>query len=169
MRTPGPRFLPVTVKVAPMLFLLFQLGRDRYALEAAHVVEILPLVGVKEIPRAPSAVVGLFNHRGQPVPLIDLSELMLGRPAKKLLSTRIILVRSGAEGEDRLLGLIAEKATETLRRDPGDFVPSGVTNDAAAYLGPVAPDPRGFIQWIQVDQLLPPSLRAMLDSAPVEA
>ena len=29
-----------------MLFLLFQLGEDRYALDAGQVVEVLPLVGI---------------------------------------------------------------------------------------------------------------------------
>jgi chemotaxis-related protein WspB len=44
-----------------MLFLVFQLGTDRYAIEAAQVVEVLPLVNAKHIPRAPRGVAGLFN------------------------------------------------------------------------------------------------------------
>ena len=145
-----------------MLFLLFQLGRDRYALDARRVVEVLPLVGVKKVPQAPRALTGLLNHRGTPVPLIDLGELMLGRPAPQLLSTRIILVRYGNAGGERLLGLIAEKATETLQRDPQDFVPAGIQNKDATYLGPVAPDPLGFIQWIEVDSLLTPEMHEAL-------
>ena len=37
-----------------MLFILFQLGQDCYALDAAQVAEVLPLVLVKKIPRAPA-------------------------------------------------------------------------------------------------------------------
>ena len=64
-----------------MLFLLFQMGEDRYAIEATQVLEVLPLVNFKRIPGAPSSMAGVFNYHGTPVPLIDLSELALGRPS----------------------------------------------------------------------------------------
>ena len=41
-----------------MLFLLFRLGHDRYALEARRVVEVVPLLALKKIPQAPRGVVG---------------------------------------------------------------------------------------------------------------
>ena len=34
-----------------MLFLLFQLGEDRYALDTGRVIEVLPLVAITPIPR----------------------------------------------------------------------------------------------------------------------
>jgi chemotaxis-related protein WspB len=146
-----------------MLFLLFQLGKDHYALDAGQVAEVLPLVHIKRIPQTPRGVAGAVNYRGAPVPVIDLSELMLGRPAQKCLSTRVILVHYPDEsGEKHLLGLIAERTIETLRRDPADFVASGVTNDGALYLGPMATDARGLIQWIEVHKLLPASVREVL-------
>lgn len=75
-----------------MLFLLFQLGDDRYALEAGQAVEVIPFLALKKIPRAPRGVAGIFNYRGRPVPAVDLCEVTLGRPARELLSTRIIVV-----------------------------------------------------------------------------
>jgi len=129
-----------------MLFLLFRLGNDRYALDAGRVAEVLPLVAVTAIPQAPEGVAGLFNYRGAPVPAIDLSQLTIGRPARRRLNTRIVLVNvPDAHGSTRLLGLIAEQVTETVRRDPSDFVTSGVTNDQAPYLGRVATDERGLV------------------------
>lgn len=146
-----------------MLFLLFQPGRDRYALDAGQIAEVLPLVDIKPLPRAPEGVAGVFDYRGTPVPVIDLSQLMLGRPAAKHLSTRIVLARyPDAGGVMRLLGLLAEQATQTVRRDPGDFLASGVSHDAAPYLGPVASDERGLIQWIEVHKLLPAAVREAL-------
>ena len=35
-----------------MLYLLFELGKDRYALEAGQVMEVLPLLEFKRIPHA---------------------------------------------------------------------------------------------------------------------
>lgn len=151
-----------------MLFLLFELATDRYALDAGQVAEVLPLISIRQIPQAPPAVSGLFYFRGVSVPVIDLSQLMLGRPAQSRLSTRIILAHyPDYSGEMRLLGLIAEKVTATMRRDPSDFVASGVTNDNALYLGPVAADDRGLIHWVDVNKLLPPLVRDLLFKQPV--
>jgi chemotaxis-related protein WspB len=152
-----------------MLFLLFQLGKDRYALEASQVVEVLPLLNFKKIPRAPPGVAGAFNYRGAPVPVIDLSELTIGNPSRQRLSTRIVLVNYPLEsGGRRILGLIAEHATETIHLEPTDFLSSGVTVDEATYLGPVAKDERGLIQRIEVKKLLTESVRGLLFREPVE-
>ncbi len=151
-----------------MLFLLFQLGKDTYALEANQIREVLPLVDLKAIPLSPRGVSGVFNYHGTPVPVIDLCELMLDHPAQRRLSTRIILIDyADAKGPTHLLGLITEKATETMRREPADFIASGLNNVNAPYLGPVTTDARGFIQWIKIDQLLPESVRDLLFNDPV--
>ena len=146
-----------------MLFLLFRLGKDRYAIEASRVAEVLPMLEVKRIPQAPPAVRGAFDFRGTPVPLLDLTQLALGRDAPEQLSTRIVLVHYPDEsGRTRLLGLLAEHVTETLRRDPGEFRDAGVEVPDAPWLGKVASDVGGLVQWVQVEQLLPPELRALL-------
>lgn len=150
-----------------MLFLLFQLGNDRYALDVGQVAEVLPLVSLKQIPQAPPAVAGVFDFRGDPVPVIDLSQMALGRPAQQRLSTRIILAHhTDGHGEKRLLGLIAENVTETMRRAPSDFVASGVDSDVAPYLGSVATDARGLVQWVVVDRLLTPEVYSLLFKQP---
>ena len=151
-----------------MLFLQFQLGKDRYALDASVVVEVLPLLEIKRIPHAPDAVVGAFNYRGTPVPAIDLSELAVGRPSRLHMSTRIIVVRyPGANREERLLGLIAERTTETVRRDPAEFADPGVIAADAPYLGPVATGTAGLVQRIEVAGLLPEPVREVLFSQPL--
>ena len=53
-------------------------------------------------------------------------------------------------GRERLLGLIAEKVTQTTQREPADFGPAGVTTGVARYLGPVAGDGSRLLQWINV-------------------
>lgn len=152
-----------------MLFLVFELGNDRYALDVREIATVLPLVGVKQVPKAPAAMNGLFKYRGTPVPVIDLSQLTLGRPSARRLSTRLVLVHyPDRKGKTHLLGLIAERATETARHDASEFVPSGITNAGAPYLGPVVSDARGLLQWIDVRTLLPPSFRDMLFNEPAD-
>ena len=150
-----------------MLFLLFQLGNEYYALDAGQIAEVLPLVTIKRIPQAPPGVAGVFEYRGAPVPAIDLSQLVLGRPAERRLSTRLIVVRyPGDNGEAHLLGLVAEKATEMTRREPADFVESGVNSAAAPYLGPVVTDARGLVQRVELSKLLPETVRDVLFKQP---
>lgn len=146
-----------------MLFLQFEVGEDRYVLDCAQVIEVLPLLAVKQLPQAPAGVAGVFDYRGEPVPAIDLSELMLGRPARARTSTRIVVVHyPDWQGQSRPLGLIAERVTQTLRRDEKEFVASGVENRDTPYLGPVAPGPHGLIQWVDARRLLPPKVRDVL-------
>ena len=145
-----------------MLFLLFRIGQDRYVLETARIAEVVPLVRMKHVPQGPFGLAGLLDYRGRPVPVFDVSQLALRQPAAIRLSTRIILVHYSPEGLDQLLGLMVERATETLRREPADFVSTGVRSDGASYLGPVCTDDGGLIQWVEPDRLLSEEARRQL-------
>jgi len=147
-----------------MLFLLFRLGNDHYALDAAEVAEVLPLTALKRIPGCPPWVAGLLARRGQPVPVIDLPALATGVPAGLRTSTRTVLVhyRRRENEPSRLLGLRLEHATQTMRCAPESFVDGGIDAGSAPYLGPVRHDARGLVQWVRVNALLPDDVHAML-------
>ena len=146
-----------------MLFLLFQIGNDRYALEARHAVEVVPFLELKQIPQAERGVAGIFNYRGRPVVAVDLCELSFGRPARERLSTRIIVVNlPDPAGQPQWLGLIAEHATGMMRREPRDFVRSGVKTGDAPHLGPVVMDEQGVIQLLHAEHLLTETVRNLL-------
>ena len=146
-----------------MLFLMFQLGQDRYLLETGQVEAVLPLLATKHLPGAPKGITGAINYRGRAVPVVDLALLSLGRPAEPRLSTRIILLRyPSGPGSDDLLGLLVEQAVETIERNAADFTASGVEAGMPAYLGPVASDERGLIQWVRGEALLTPEIRDIL-------
>lgn len=146
------------------LFLLFRLGADRYAVAADAVVRVLPLQTLKQLPGAPDWVAGVLVHGGAPVPVIDLSHMALGRPSRPLTSTRIVLVkhRHRGQGVAHTLALMLEGVTETGHRNPADFVPCGLDNPRARYLGPVLDEPEGMLQWVDVDALLSDEARALL-------
>ena len=151
-----------------MLFVLFHLGKERYALEASRVVEVVPLLALKRFPQSPRGMAGMFIYRGRPVPALDLCELTMDRPAVEHLSTRIIIINhSDIPGQEQLVGLIAERATEAIRRERKDFVDAGVQLSAAPFLGPVLTDDKGVIQLISTQKLLQSNLRELLfDSSP---
>ena len=142
-----------------MLFIVFQLGPDRYALDTRQLVEILPLVQLKRLPQAPAGVSGMLDYHGASLPVIDLTALALGHPAAERISTRLLIVELE---NGRRLALVAERANQLLRREVADFSETGVTVDSAPYLGPVTRDASGLIQWVAPEQLLSPVVRDAL-------
>jgi chemotaxis-related protein WspB len=153
-----------------MLFLLFQVGQNRYALEARRVVEVIPLLELKPLAQAPRGVAGVFNYHGRPVPAVDLSAVILGRPASELLSTRIIIVNHPDDsGASRLLGLIAERATGMLRKDARDFIDPGFKQNTSTQVGPILMDGNGPIHWVHEQRWLSEGVSKLLSSEPALA
>jgi chemotaxis-related protein WspB len=151
-----------------MLLLLFEIGGDRYALAAERIRELLPLVSMRAMPQAPAGVAGLFDLRGTPVPAIDLTQLVVGRPAERCLSTRLVIIDyPDGDGGTQPLGVIVEKATRVVQRQRADFVDAGLTHERTWYLGPVMRDGNDLVQWVDVTMLLPAHVRDMLFQPPV--
>lgn len=146
-----------------MMYVLFSIGNDRYALDTSHIVEVVPRVELWQIPKAPLYVAGLFRYRGRLVPVLDLCQLMQGQPCPVRLSTRILLVHyPGEDGVSQILGLMVERVTDTLTSQEVTFAPAGFTADDSPYLGDVATDEHGMIHRLRVEALLPAPVRVAL-------
>jgi purine-binding chemotaxis protein CheW len=59
-----------------MQALLLPLNADLYALELTAVREVVPAPEVTPLPGAPPALLGVFNLRGEVVPLFDTARLL---------------------------------------------------------------------------------------------
>lgn len=92
------------------LYLIFTLGRESYGINILHVIEILGVPKITEVPNLPKHFKGLVNMRGSIVPVLDL-RLWFGMEEKKY-SERTCLVIVGA-GED-VVGLIVD-GVDTVR------------------------------------------------------
>lgn len=149
---------------AHALFLMFDLDGERYALDAADIDEVLPLAAAKAVPGAPEWIAGLLMRGGQPVPVIDVPMLALGRRAHALRSTRLVMVRHRVEPLDRarVIGLIVERATQTLRIDRAAFRASGISTARTRWLGRVAHTPDGIVQQVSVSDLIGDVARSYL-------
>ncbi|CAB3747892.1 chemotaxis protein CheW [Burkholderia sp. MSh2] len=150
------------------LFLMFELDGERYALDAAGIDEVLPLAVTKAVPGAPEWIAGLLMRGGQPVPVIDVPMLALGRRAHALRSTRLVMVRYrvGEAGGVRTIGLIVECATRTMRIDRAAFRASGISTARTRWLGPVANTPDGVVQQVSVADLIDDVARLYLFDGP---
>ncbi|RMD79540.1 MAG: LPS-assembly protein LptD, partial [Gammaproteobacteria bacterium] len=76
-----------------MLLLLLRVAGDRYGLPARQVAELLPDLPLEPASGLGPAFAGVLAHRGRAVPVVDLCQRLAGRPARRLLSTRLVLVR----------------------------------------------------------------------------
>ena len=145
-----------------MKVLVFHIGRDRYGLPLAGIVRVLPLLELKQLPLTPDYVAGLMDLHGVPVPVIDLSRLAGLPPAAAQFDTRIVIVDYRAPGGETMhaLGLLASQVRGIADIDPQGLEDSGVAT--APFLGQVASDADGIVQLVELEQLLPPDVRALL-------
>jgi len=148
-----------------MLLVTFQIGGERYALDCRNVVEIIPMVRLEVFHNLPDYIRGVFQYRGKLVPVVDLCSVSGFAAAREMLSTRIILVnyRDGAN-RPRVIGLIAELVTETMRVDEASLRPLELELAASALLGEMVMTSGGMVQCIRPEALLPPSVGRVLFS-----
>ena len=134
--------------------LLFYAGDNLYAIDSAHVVEVIPMVLPRKVDHVPNYVAGVFNYRGNLVPIIDLSRLLHGTDCRPRFSTRVIMVHHPAnDGKGQQLGLMAERVTETLNRPDLDSKKASHVSDVP-YLGDLFMDEKGMIQQIHWQHLV---------------
>lgn len=146
-----------------MLLVTFQAGGQTYGIDARNVIQVAPYPACTPLSHAPAYIAGIASWRGQTLPVIDLSALLEGTPARPLLSTRLLIIdypRAG--GGSQPLGLLVEKAVEAIRQDETRCEPQKVTIPEAPYLRGTAEHDGRLIQRLEVEELLPPSVRRLL-------
>jgi len=148
-----------------MLAVVFTLGEDRFAAPASIVREIAPLSVLMKTHKAPDYVAGLLDYRGEIIPIIDLCRLIMGRPCRRLMSTRIIIADyNPAPAIHRTIGLLAEQVTDTTVVNELDLNPSGLALPDARYLGDIFKTEDGLAQFVQVEDILDADVRNLLYS-----
>jgi chemotaxis-related protein WspB len=158
-----------------MLLLTFTAGANRYAVDVARVVEVVPRVELRPVPHAPAFLAGLLGYRGKVVAVIELGVLLDAPPCPDRLSTRIILVNakpgdhnhrnpnrhdsaklSGLAPSDpdlEILGLVAERVSDLITVRPEQVSPPAVQLPRAPYLGAIVQTDEGIVQLIAVETL----------------
>jgi len=139
-----------------MLLITFHIGEEKYAIQVSSIIEIIPMVNLNRLPLTEDYVAGVFNYRGNPAPVIDLCKLYTDTPYRELMSTRIMMIDFKMDnGEKHVLGLIAEKATESINMDIGDFKTTGINIENAPFLRGIANDEHGLVQLVDANLILP--------------
>ena len=152
-----------------MLVLLFNLGPDRYGIDARQVVEIVPRLHLRHLPNAPDFIAGLFRYRGEIVPVVDLQMLTQHSPCQQRLSTRTVLIHYEVGGRKHILGLMAERVTEVVSIPDKEIKDSHVSLRSAPYLGKVAVENNEMVQLLNLNKILPAALANTLFADAAEA
>lgn len=147
-----------------MHLLTFTAGGQTYAIEATSVVEVLPNVPLRPLPRVPEYVAGVFGYRGRMIPVVDLSRRLTGTPAVSRLSTRLIVVEfaGGAAAGRARLGILAENVVSTSGIGDGETVFPSLHLETAPYLGRILRLQGQNVQMLLAEHLLPPAITASL-------
>lgn len=137
-----------------MLFLIFSVDQNNYAIPAREVVEVTPLVSLHSISSAPEYISGIMNYRTEKIPVLDLCALLKKSKYRKMMTTRIIVHMYRAKDYTGLIGLIAEHVTELVDLEEDAFDLTGINTPDAPYLAGVATHDKRMIQRIHPDKLL---------------
>lgn len=100
------------------LCLLFRVGPERYALKALDVHKVVEPGWINRLPRLPKSVVGISQHRGRIVTVVDLA-VFFGEAPRRLTANaaaRILVLDRG----QRNLGLYVDAVEQiaTVRLPP---------------------------------------------------
>ncbi len=109
-------------------YLTFTLAEEVFAVDVARVREILEITSITKVPQVPDFMRGVINLRGCVVPVIDL-RLKFGMPeTAQTVNTCIIVVEVEMDGENIVLGSLADSVQEVIEMEPSQI-------EAAPHIG----------------------------------
>jgi len=150
-----------------MLVLMCHAGKNRYAVDCASVIEVVPYVDFDTLDDSPKWLAGVFAHRGVATPLVDFTLLLAGSPCPRRWSSRIILVHCDIEDLPGQLGLLAERVT-TAEIDDQARATTAEEKSVMEAVGPILLDDRGMFQLVDLPRLLSVDRRSALQPAVLE-
>lgn len=100
-------------------FLTFVLGKEEYGIEITRVREIIGIVEITPVPKAPSFIKGVINLRGKVIPIVDMRTKFSMEQVEFTSETCIIVV----EVNERLMGILVDTVSEVLDIQANDIEP----------------------------------------------
>jgi purine-binding chemotaxis protein CheW len=88
----------------------FHLGNEEYGVDISQVQEIIRMVEITHVPRAPQFMEGVINLRGQLIPIVDLRTRFAMPHIDHTKSTRIVVTEVGA----KKVGIIVDSVSEVI-------------------------------------------------------
>lgn len=99
-------------------YLTFSLGKESYGIEVRHVIEIIGIQSITEVPEMPEYVKGIINLRGKIIPVMDVRLRFKKEPKEYNDRTCIVVI----EIKDISIGLIVDSVSEVITIPEEDVV-----------------------------------------------
>jgi purine-binding chemotaxis protein CheW len=105
-------------------YLSFKLDEEEFALDISKVREVLDFTKITKVPQTPAFMRGVINLRGAVVPVVDLNKKFGIKDTEKTVNTRIIIGEVDIEGDNIVLGVLADSVHEVMELDPEHIEPA---------------------------------------------
>lgn len=111
----------------------FIVGEEEFAIPILYIKEIIKPIEYTRVPSVPDYVLGVFNLRGNVIPLIDLRIKFNLNPSKMTANTRYIVMKD----DDNIAGFVIDRLTEAIRinKDKIDQPPETLAKDKGMIQG----------------------------------
>ena len=141
----------------------FVLGGERYALDIQFAREIVEMIQITPIPRAPPYISGVINLRGEITNIMNLNSL-LGLPHQEIRDNQkiVVLVPEAAGGSN--VGIIVDDVISVLQVAQTDIehLGEGLSSDVSSFVKGIIKlksdesDKKntGLIIWIDMQKVL---------------
>ncbi|WP_291951165.1 chemotaxis protein CheW [Campylobacter sp.] len=96
----------------------FVVGDEEYAIPILNIQEIIKPIEYTRVPSVPDYVLGVFNMRGNVIPLIDLAQRFNQGSSKMTPQTRYIVLKGIASGNQSPVGnagFVIDRLTEAIK------------------------------------------------------
>lgn len=129
----------------------FTIGEVQYAVDIFRVREIINPLPIVPLPHAPAAVLGVADHRGQVVPVLDVRRRFGLPPSVSTRRTKWIVVQVG----ERAVGLVVDAVTDVFGAGEPDqrAVPEIGVGDAARGIAAVYSHGGQLVFVLDVDRI----------------
>ncbi len=141
----------------------FVLGGERYALDIQLAREIVEMIPITPIPRAPPYISGVINLRGEITNIMNLNTL-LGLPNQEIRENQkiIVLVPEAASGSN--VGIIVDEVLGVLQVAESDIekIGEGLASEVSGFVKGIIKlkgddsekNGTGLIIWIDMQRVL---------------
>ncbi len=91
-------------------YFTFQVGEEEYGLEIMHVIEVIGMQKITEVPDMPDFVKGVINLRGQVIPVMDVRTRFKMSPREYDDRTCIVVINI----KDTAIGMVVDKVSDVI-------------------------------------------------------
>jgi purine-binding chemotaxis protein CheW len=136
-------------------YLTFTLADEIFAVDVARVREILEMPSITKVPQVPDFMLGVINLRGCVVPVIDLRQKFGMKETDQTVNTCIIVVEVAMDGENFVLGSLADSVQEVIEMEPSQIeaAPHIGTNLKTDFLKGMGKHDGRFVMILDIDKV----------------